>query len=414
MERYNAAMSPTDRSSKWMRVVLVLGLVAIAGQALRAGNAVVNNRQARDFATYHYAAVVAAEGGSPYDTAALSRAARAENTRRAVHPFFYPPPFLGLMAWDRGLSLAVAYRIWFGANLAALFGTLWALRRWLQTPWPLLVAVAATLTPIYNALIMGQANQLVLWPAVVGLATGRGLWVALAAMWKMSPALYLAGWAARRAWRPTLEAIAGAVVLSVLALAWVPLDTQLHFFLDIMPGFSSGEYHGLRVPINLPANHSIPDLFHQLWPGPDQHHLDPRAATASKLVSIALLAGLTVAGTRVRADDPVGQANLAGALTVLMVITPVYAYEHHLAWLVLPGVAAAHALWSRRIAPHWAWLAGPAWLMSAAQLSWVRALRDALPGPLSWMVQESKFVGMLGLMVVCLVAARSRPPAANA
>ena len=388
-------------------------MVVMVVQSVMAGQAVWNHRQGRDFATYHYAAVVAAEGRSPYDTAALSKAARNEHTRRAVHPFFYPPPFLGLMAWDRGLTMATAYKLWFGASWLALLGTLHTLRRWLGTPWPILLGVAATLTPIYNSLIMGQANQLVLWPAVVGLATGRGLWVALSAMWKMSPALYLAGWAARREARPVLEAGAGAVLLSLLALVWVPLDTQLHFYLDIMPGFSSGEYHGLRVPINLPANHSIPDLFHQLWPGPDQHHLDPRSAMASKGVTLLLLGGLTALGTRVRRDDPLAQANLAGALTVLMVITPVYAYEHHLAWLLLPGVAIAHALWSRRISPRWALVAGPAWVLGAAHLSWVRTLRESLPDPLAWCAQESKFLGLLGLLLVCAVAAGSRPRGAT-
>jgi len=398
-------MSDTRRPPPWTRALLVLGLVAMVAQTVNAGWAVQKGKSGRDFATYHYAAQVAADGGSPYDTAALSRLAREERTRRAVHPFFYPPPFLGLMAWDRGLSLSTAFLIWFGANVVALLGTLWALRRWLGTPWVLLVGVAASLTPIYNAFIMGQANQLVLWPAVVGLATGRGVWVAVAAMWKMSPALYLAGWVARKQWRPAVEAAVGAVLLSVLALLWVPLDTQLHFYLDIMPGFSSGEYHGLKIPINLPANHSIPDLLHQLWPGPDNHHLDPKAATGGKAATTLLLGILAGIGTRVPKKDPVGWANLAGALTVLMVITPVYAYEHHLAWLVLPGVAAAHALWSGRLSRRWMWLAVPSWVLVAAHLSWVRALRDATPGVVSWVVQESKFAGLVGLMVVCAAAA---------
>ncbi|HCH65673.1 MAG: hypothetical protein CL927_19965 [Deltaproteobacteria bacterium] len=404
-------MPPRTPRISWPNVLLVLGLIAILGQAVRAGEAVWKNRSARDFATYHYATQVVQAGGSPYDTKALSRAARRENTRRSVHPFFYPPPFLGLMAWDRGLSLPTAYRLWFGANALALLGTMWTIRRWLGTPWWILVVVAASLTPIYNALIMGQANQLVLWPAVVGLASHRGLWVALAAMWKMSPALYLAGWVVRRQWRPTLEAVIGAMLLSALALVWVPLDVQKSFYFDIMPGFSSGEYHGLRVPINLPANHSIPDLFHQLWPGPDHHHLDPRAARAAKAVSLLLLGVVAFLGRKVGVSDRVGQANLAGALTVVMVITPVYAYEHHLAWLVLPGAAVAHALWTGRLSgPGWTALALVSWALTALHLSWLRALREAAPGALAWCLQESKFVGLLGLFVACCTVV-ARPPA---
>lgn len=400
-------MSATTKRPNWSTVLIALGLILAVGQTVRAGQAVWKSRAARDFATYHYAAQVVQAGDSPYDTPALSRAARHENTRRTVHPFFYPPPFMGLMAWDRGLSLSTAYRLWFGVNLLALLGTLYTIRRWLRTPWWLLVVVTASLTPVYNALIMGQANQVVLWPAVVGLASRRGIWVGLAAMWKMSPALYLAGWVARRQWRPTLEAIAGAVLLSVMALIWVPFEVQKHFYLDIMPGFSSGEYHGLRVPINLPANHSIPDLFHQLWPGPDHHHLDPRAARASKLVSLALLGTVAYLGRAVPRDDRVGLANLAGALTIVMVVTPVYAYEHHLAWLVLPGAAAAHALWNGRLSGRGWWsLAVGSWVLASLQLSWLRALREAAPSVVAWCLQESKFVGLIGLLVVCCAALR--------
>lgn len=402
-------MATPAHQRPWTRALLVLGIVAVVGQLIDVGWVVSRVRRASDFATYHYAAQVVWAGGSPYDTASLSQLARAEGTRRMVHPFFYPPPFLVLMTWDRGLSLVWAYRLWVGGNVVALLGTLAVLRRWLRTPWWLLAVVAGSLTPVYNALKMGQANQLVLWPAVVGLATGRGVWVAVAAMWKMSPVLFLSGWVARRDWRPVVSACVAALLLSVLALPMVPLSTQLEFYLEIMPGFSSGEYHGLQVPITLPANHSIPDLFHQVWPGPDDHHLDPRSALGAKVVSGAVLVALTALGTRVRRDDPLGQANLAGALAVLMVITPVYAYEHHLAWLVLPGVAAGQAMWSGRLGRRWWGVGLVSWGLVAAHLAWVRTLRDATPGLVSWLVQESKFIGLVGLLVVCAAAAAAPP-----
>jgi hypothetical protein len=91
-----------------------------------------------------------------------------------------------------------------------------------------------------------------------------------------------------------------------------------------------------------------------------------------------------------------------------MVITPVYAYEHHLAWLVLPGVAAAHALWTGRLSRAWMGPAAVSWVLATAHLAWVRALREATPGWVSWCVQESKFVGLMGLLVVCAAAAPTR------
>jgi len=392
------------------RALLVLGLVLFSAQSIDAMRGVFKFQRASDFATYHYAAQVTWAGGDPYDTPALSRAARVDNTRRAVHPFFYPPPFLLGMVWDRGLPLHVAYRIWGFGNLLALLGSLVVLRRWLKAPWWLLAVVGGTLTPAFNAVKMGQANQLVLLPALIGLWLQRGSWVGVSAMAKMSPALFLAGWAPRGMWKPVLGAMATAVVLSLLALPIVPLDTQLRFYLEILPGFSSGEYHGLRIPITLPANHSIPDLFHQLWPGPDDHHLHPRSALASKAVSLFALGGLAWVASRVHREDPIAEAGLAGALTVLMVITPVYAYEHHLAWLVLPGAAAGMALHTGRLGKKWWWVAAPSWALSVAHLAWVRFLREAAPAPLDWLAQESKFVGLIGLLVVCTAAALSPRP----
>ena len=91
-----------------------------------------------------------------------------------------------------------------------------------------------------------------------------------------------------------------------------------------------------------------------------------------------------------------------------MVITPVYAYEHHLAWLVLPGAAAAHALYTGRLSGRGWWsLAVGSWVLASLQLSWLRALREAAPSAVAWCLQESKFVGLIGLLVVCCAALRN-------
>ncbi len=68
------------------------------------------------------------------------------------------------------------------------------------------------------------------------------------------------------------------------------------------------------MPINLPANHSISDLFNQAWPGPDDHHLSVAAARAAKVVALALLGGLVFVSARAR--DPLAQTNALGAFTV--------------------------------------------------------------------------------------------------
>lgn len=404
---------------------LLLGLWLLLGAALPYA-AVHDNRSGRDFASYHYAVQAALDGGDPYDVAGLGARSAAEGTRREVHPFFYPPPALLGLLWDQGLSLKQAYRLWFwGGQLAAL-GAAAALWRWLRAPIWLPPALLLALSPLHDSAKMGQINVYVLLLAVLGLWRGSGLLVGAAGMAKMSPALFLVGWAATGRWRAALAAAGAAVGLSLLTLPLVGIDAQLRFYTEILPGFASGDYHGLRVPITLPANHSIPDLLNQLWPGPSRHRLDPLAQRLSGLISLGLLAACAAAGRRWRGpDDGLQQGLLAGALTVVMTLTPVYTYEHHLSFLLLPAAAALTACLpastprDRRALALCLVALAPVCL----PLTWLRALQDGLtgggegPGLLSggpagavrWLLQESKPAGaaLLGLVCVERLAARA-------
>lgn len=400
--------------------VLLLVLAVIYGlvAAAPAWQAATGVKHGRDYATYHYAVIEAVSPGvpgqgDPYDTAALGSRASAEGTRRQVHPYFYPPPFLLGMLWVTPpglppLSLDTGVKAWFLLNQACLLGVLWTLWRWFRAHPLLLAAIAIGLTPVADNAKMGQANIAVLLLAVLGLWRGSGALVGAAAMAKMAPVLYLAPWAAQRRLRPLVAAVGAAVVLSLVALPLVPLPTQLRFYTEILPGFSSGDYHGLVIPITLPANHSIPDFFNQLWPGPDDHTLSVAARSASQAISLVLLAGLGWLGRRPR--DPLGQANLAGALTVLMLLTPVYAYEHHLAMMILPLAALGQALLVGRL-PAAAWaLAAPAAFFVGWKLLWLRQVQQALP-ELHWWLQESKPLGMAVVGLLCAWAVTRSPEA---
>lgn len=394
------------KGSKLQAAALV-GLLGLhIAQVVNAGVSVAGNGNARDFATYHYAVQEAWAGGDPYDTPALGRRARADGTRRSVHPYFYPPPFLLGMLWAVPLSLKSAYVVWFVVQEAAVLGVLAVMRRWLGASWLVLALVLAAFTPVPDNLKMGQANLPVLLLTVLGLWRAArpegGVLVGLAGMAKMSPALNLVGWVAQGRWRPALLAALTAVGLSLLALPLVGLDTQVRFYTEILPGFSTGEYHGLRVPITLPANHSIPDLFNQLWPGPDKHHLDPRAATASKVVSLGLLAALVPVFRRAR--GPIGEACAFGALAVLFTLTPVYTYEHHLAFLLFPAVALGVAVQRGLLPRGTGWVALAAGFFTAWPLYFLRPAQKAVPA-LKWALQESKFAGALVLGLLCAWAA---------
>lgn len=379
----------------------------IGTQGVPAWNKVQKSSDGRDYATYHYAVKVAAQGGDPYDKRELGRLAQQEGTRKSVHPYFYPPPFLLGMLWALPLSLKAGYLASFWLNQLALAGTLWVLRRWIGVSWLALAAITFTLSPLGDSAKMGQANMPVLLLTCLALWRGRGLLLAPAGMAKMAPAIFVAWWAARLRWRPVLGAALGAVALSLVALPLVGPAQQLRFFTEVLPGFASGSYHGLTVPISLPANHSIPDLLNQWRPGPDKLSMDPLARRIASLINLALVAGACLAARRTR--DTIGEAALAGVFTILMLVIPVYAYEHHLVATLLPAAALAAAASAGRLSRPALVLAGIAYAAVAWPLAWLREAQDLVPAPLGWLLQESKTMGLLGLALACLSVALRSP-----
>ncbi len=395
-------------------LLLLLGLLAVLPLVLGAAGAwqaVTSSRSGRDFATFHYAVIEArnpggAGPGDPYDTAALARRAQAEGTSKGVHPWFYPPPALLPFLWISPpgfdpLPLATSVRLWFLAQLGFTLGVALGLRAWLGVHPVLLALIFGLFSPIPDNLKMGQANLAVLLLVVLGLGRGGAGLLGAAAMFKMAPALHLpALWVAGRR-RAAVGMVATAVLLSLLSLPLVPLATQLRFYLEVLPSFSSGAYHGLTVPIDLPANHSLPDLLNQLWPGPDRHQLDARARGLNLLVCGGALVALLVAGRR--SETPLDRALLHGGISVLALLAPVYAYEHHLVFALLPLVALGQALLQRRLSRSW-W--PPLILCYAALAMPLRSLRDlqeALPAA-HWWLQESKFFALVGLFLACFAA----------
>ncbi len=224
----------------------------------------------RDFATFYAAVTVWQQGGDPYAFAQLQEAAPRGTT---VYPFFYPPPALPLLAWIGLLPLQAGYRAMFLLNQLALVGVMAVLWRWFRPPAWLLWLSAVTWVPVAWSGRMGQVNVVVLLLLLLGAWRSRGGALALAALIKLSPALLAGRWLADRAWRPVLASIAVYVGAHLLVLPWVGPDLQARFYLDVLPQFASGAYNGLQVPISLPANHSLANLFDQLWPGPGDNQL---------------------------------------------------------------------------------------------------------------------------------------------
>ena len=363
---------------------------------------------ARDFASYYYAARAAQEGLDPYDKRALTKLAKLDETRASVHPFLYPPPFLLVVRPFTRLTLLSAYHQWFVLTelcgvLAVLTLALW----WRPLHWAapaVLFLLLAAITAVPNNLIMGQANFPVLLLLVLALILDArdqpipaGVLLGAACMAKMSPALFVLWWLVQGRWKGALSAVCTAVVLSVLTLPVLGAEGQLRFYTDVLPQFASGRYNGLSVPIGLFGNHSLPDLLNQLLPG-EHDQLSTEARWLARLLTLVLLGGTGWAFRR--PADAMGQAGQACAIAILMLLLPVYTYEHHLVWALPAAAWVAIALLAGRL-PRWA--AGPAALAVLA-LAWdLQQLKWAAGqlGTAGWLLQEVKFVGLCGLFGLC-------------
>jgi len=364
-------------------------------------------KNGRDFASYYYAVQVAAEGGDPYDTPALSKRARQDGTRKSVHPFLYAPPFVGMMAWAIPLELSGAYHLWFWLHELCLVATMAVLALWWReaspaAPWAMAVLVAL-MTAIPNNHLMGQANFPGLALAMGGVwATQRGrpfvggALLGTACMLKMSPALLVMWWLLRREWVAVVASVVTAVLLSVAVLPLVGWTHQITFFTEVLPGFGSGDYNGLAVPIGLFGNHSVPNLWHHVFPGA-RGLLSDTARSLSSATNISLLVGLAVALRRAPADT-LQLAGQVGAVGVLMLLFPVYTYEHHLVWALPAMLAVVLGAEQGRLGWRWAVAAGMGIAFVMFDLQDLKRTAEAHGGAVHGVVMELKTVGLGALM----------------
>lgn len=369
----------------------------------------------RDFASYHYAAVAAVRGLDPYDPATLGRLAQADGTRAEVHPFFYPPPFLLLVAWSPLVSLFTAFSVWFWLDelaMVAALGALWAWRRSFGPTWGLAIAVLGAIgTAIPNNHAMGQANFVVLACTLGGLALaehGRpglgGALVGAACTFKMSPFVFVLYAATQRRWRFVAGVFAAAAALAVASLALAGPSVQLAFWARVLPGFGRGTYNGLQVDPQLFGNHSVPNLLDWWWPARAAGLSGP-AQLWSIVFDVLLFAGVGWSFWR-PARDELSEMARVGAIGVAMLLVPLYTYEHHVIWAIPAAATAVIAAERGRIGLALTAAVGVALAVWAFELSelrnvWLAWVQDVGP---TWArpIAELKFVALLVLLGVNL------------
>ena len=374
---------------------------------LQSGWTAINKGQhGRDFATYYYANKISQKGENPYHTPNLSKQSKQEKTRKSIHPFFYPPPSLLFFYWTSIFSLFTSYQIFFVLSQFCFGIILWLSRDWFRISWIYLLVLACTFTPMQNTMVMGQVNILVVLLLLYALHYHNGIALACAGMIKMSPVYIMFQWVIERRWYVVIYTVFVAIILSFFSLLFMDFTTQFLFYTDVLPSFSSGNYNGLRVPITLPANHSIPDIWNQIFPGPNDKTLSTTAKQGSSIVSFTLLLGLLTCTSVWKGEW--SSKYLSGAFVVLFVITPIYTYEHHLAFAIIPILFLLEGLSKEEIksqkikyivAVIYFFLAWPLWMLRSLQNE-----NDIW----NWLLQESKFFALVLLFFLCIYVAYSK------
>jgi len=294
-------------------------------------------------------------------------------------PFTYPPLAAVLFAGLAALPWWVAVAFVTGTGLAGLVlasrlvaDRLTEDRTRAAVLAAAAVAIAPLLEPVRESVSFGQINLLLLglvaadcllpktpWP--------RGLLIGLAAAVKLTPAVFVLFFIARRQWRPALVAAATFVAAGVAGLLLAPSDTREYWLGALLDPSRIG---GLEFT----SNQSVRGVLHRLGLPPGIESLGWLGLSSA----IAVLALIGVAALRRRGDDP---AALLVTAAAALLISPV-SWSHHWVW-VAPGVLWLGALaWRRRSVPLAAlaafltavFIAAPHWHMpyrEGRELSWL-------------------------------------------
>jgi uncharacterized protein YwbE len=449
-------------------IILILYVVAIAKPSW---NRVNTSAVAKDYAAYHYAIQVAQESKNPYDTELLTQKARNEgkhkknirlgqwvkidNNRygrvkklitekefhtkgiqvllengsvgrivspifehadpsRKIVPYFYPPPSLLGMLWAPHFGVTDGYILFFLLNNLCLFLSLFILYSWLKVPVWTIGLMCLTFTPIPYSNWMGQVNCIVLVFLLGSLWKRSGWLLSIAAMIKMSPAILLIPYGIWKDKKMVVSTVVGGCILSLLGLFVVNWQDQLYFYKEVLPQFSSGKYLDMFVNIDLDSNHSIPNLINRLFPHTDSSLENKILSPLAKNIS-TMITGISILflGWFSKDTQDIGRKNcILGALISLMVVTPVYAYEHHLVFMIVPISIVIQAFVEKRIPKSWLPIAIFAYLILAWDWDHLRTgaylMERQGQRVLASFMLEGKFFGCALIGMLCVLGAEKK------
>ncbi|CED91729.1 glycosyltransferase 87 family protein [Actinomyces succiniciruminis] len=300
---------------------------------------------------YHHAVAQWHAGGSLYGWYA--------NPDQQLWPFTYPPfaawALTPLTWWsDRAtqVALVVATPVCTAVTAWAVLHALGADRRvaWGAAPWLALAAVIV-MEPIPKTMEYGQINAVLMMLVALDLLVVppasrlRGVLAGLAAAFKLTPAIAVLVFLARREWRAAATMVGSA--LGVTALSWLasPSESAQFFFSAMWDSSRAGftDYSGNQNLKGLVARWLPAQTWDVVWAV-----LAAAAVIAAWLLLVRLNRLRPAAdGAPAPADGVVLVLQTAVAMTLGLLLSPI-SWSHHWVWCLpaLMGLVAAGLAWA--------------------------------------------------------------------
>jgi alpha-1,2-mannosyltransferase len=352
---------PADNGRSTAGVILLWVLIAATGLRL----ALIHPAQdyLLDFRAYYAAGAAATAGIDPYDTARV-RAHVTLPGRQTIVGYLYPPPTLWLFAGFAQLPYPAAQIPWlllqFGLAVASLGLILRALHCPFGSPASVLLGFAfLSSTALSELFRWGQFDMIVLFLltlAVLAMLRDHpfrsGLWLAAAAVAKVTPITYLAVFLLRRQWKAAVTMLGAAATLCAAALLWPGHDACLSWLSRL--GSFSGDTQSVISPNNMSLHGFLYRLFaeHPTHRGMSTPWIDLGLQNARWLARLsAATLGLITAAWMWRWRRTLSTAEcLCAAIPLVLLLSPI-TWSHHCVQLLPPlALIIAGACRSKRAA----------------------------------------------------------------
>jgi hypothetical protein len=235
-------------------LMILLTIAIVMAGFIRILPTLIRQPGSYDFAAYYVAARVLNAGDALYDDAHMMDAAVVNGEKVSFPKYIYPPFFAVLLRPIAGLSFITASRIWFVFNLLCLIISVALISRIIGIPRSGGIALgllALILPPIYDTLLLGQVNLILLLLIVLSLyfvsRSGEyrwneilaGLFLGIAVVIKIYPITIGFAFLIHRRVVAFISMIFGILlVMSIGITAGGGIDNTIRYFNQVLPSLS--------------------------------------------------------------------------------------------------------------------------------------------------------------------------------